>query len=193
MSYPATFGAGGREYVLPEIAGWSPPVMHEIVDGRLEPAWTLRVADDPRILDPTLIARDGRFYLFGNDRRTGSNVLSLWSADAIDGEFRLHPANPIRISPRGSRMGGNLVEQGGRLIRLGQDFSRDYGDGLIAFEVTELGPERYSERELGAIRLTDRKGPHTLNFRDGEMVFDWYVDRFAPLAGLRRLAGRRRD
>lgn len=84
-------------------------------------------------------------------------------------------------------MGGNIVEQDGRLFRLGQDFTRDYGDGLILFEIGDLSVDSYSESLISRIRFTDRKGPHTLNIRGNEIVFDWYRDRFAPLAGLRRL------
>ena len=130
--------------------------------------------------------------MFGNVRETGSNVLYLWHSDALEGSFKLHPECPIRISPRGSRMGGGIVEQGGQLLRIGQDFSGGYGDGLLVFEIEELSPEQYREHFVGRIGFSDRKGPHTLNFRDGEMVFDWYVDRFAPLAGVRRLLGRAR-
>lgn len=192
MSYPATVDFDGRQYVIAETAGWSPPVASVIEQGRLEPRFELRIEGNPRLLDPTVTVRDGRFYLFGNIRPLGSSALWLWSADRLDGEFRLHPASPVRVSPRGGRMGGRLVQAGERLIRLGQDFSGGYGDGLIAFEVTRLDAESFVEHEVGAIRLGDRKGPHTLDFQDGEMVFDWYVERAAPLAGVRRLAARLR-
>ena len=92
-------------------------------------------------------------------------------------------------------MGGAIVDRDGRLFRLGQDFSRGYGDGLILFEIEELSPEAYSERIADHIRFTDRRGPHTLNVRGNRMVFDWYYDRFSPFAGFRRvvaLASRQR-
>ena len=89
-------------------------------------------------------------------------------------------------------MGGAIVVTDGRLFRLGQDFSGAYGDGLFSFEIEELTPERYRERLLGRVALSDRRGPHTLNFRGGRIVFDWYVDRLTPLAGIRRLLGRAR-
>jgi hypothetical protein len=85
-------------------------------------------------------------------------------------------------------MGGNIIEQDGRLYRLGQDFTRDYGDGLILFEIGDLSVDSYSESLISRIRFTDPKGPHTLNICGNEIVFDWYRDRFAPLAGFRRLA-----
>lgn len=175
----------GRQFVVPETASWSRPRLYLIGPTGAEQVGELRI--DVRVSDPTIIQRDGRLYLFGNDRKDGSNVLKIWTADSLESEFKLHPKSPIRISPEGSRMGGNFVKQESRLYRLGQDFTRDYGDGLIIFEVNELSPDAYSESLAGRIRLSDRKGPHTLNLRGDEVVFDWYRDRFSLLAGVRRL------
>ena len=84
-------------------------------------------------------------------------------------------------------MGGGIIDHDGRRFRLGQDFSRGYGDGLVVFEIEDLTPHSYSERIVGRIRFADRRGPHTLNVRGGRMVFDWYRDRISLLAGPRRL------
>lgn len=190
VSYPATMHIGGDEIVVPETARWSTPLVFEA--GQLWAAGRLNIDGDPRVLDPTLLEREGQVYLFGNVREIGSNALHLWHSTAFDGLFTTHPDSPIRISPRGSRMGGAIVETDGRLFRLGQDFSGAYGDGLFAFEIEELSPEHYRERPIGRIGFTDRKGPHTLNFRNGQAAFDWYEDRVTLFAGMRRLIGRSR-
>lgn len=62
---------------------------------------------------------------------------------------------------------------------------------LILFEVEELSPEAYSERKADHIRFTDRRGPLTLNLRGNRIVFDWYHDRFSPLAGFQEARGTR--
>lgn len=184
MSYPGVTTIAGEQVIVPEMASWSAPRVYSAGGDQVG---TLNIAGDRRISDPTLIEREGRIYLFGNDRAVGSNVLHLWSAASLDGVFQLHPASPIRISPEGSRMGGNLIDRDGKLFRLGQDFSDGYGDGLIVFEINELTPEVYAETKVSEIRFSDRKGPHTLNIRGDEIVFDWYRDRFSLLAGVRRL------
>jgi hypothetical protein len=86
----------------------------------------------------------------------------------------------------GGRMAGALLRAGGRLIRFGQNFSADYGDGVLAFEVERLGPADYRERPIGSIGFADRQGPHTINFNGDRMVFDWYRRRFSALSGARR-------
>jgi hypothetical protein len=183
LSYPATARIAAGEIIVPESASWSEPRAYQ--GSKFVKALSVRGGE--RVSDPTLIEREGRIYLFGNSRTFGSNVLSLWSAASLEDEFVPHRASPIRISPEGSRMGGNIIEEGGRLFRLGQDFSGDYGDGLIFFEITELSEEAYSERVISRIHFSDRNGPHTLNVRGGQIVFDWYRNRFTPRAGLRRL------
>lgn len=88
-------------------------------------------------------------------------------------------------------MGGTIVKAGERLVRFGQDLTGDYGNGLFAYEIVVLTATDYQERPLGRIAFEDRKGPHTLNIRPGAIVFDWYLDRASPLAGIRRLAAKR--
>ena len=189
-SYPSTIVVDGRQLILPEIALWSTTRLYEIAGERLREVAPLRVAGDPRIADPTLLEHDGRFYLFGSSVSIGSSILNLWTAESLDAVFELHPQSPLKISPRGGRMAGALLRLDGRLIRLGQSFERLYGDGIVAFEVEAMTPETYRERRIGEIRFGDRTGPHTLNIRDGELVFDWYRHELDPLVGARRLLGR---
>ncbi len=193
-SYPAMVEEAGDWYCVPEIAQWSAPIAYKPAGDSLEPAATLQIEGSPRLTDPTFLRHDGKLYLFGNVAKEGSNVLRLWWADGLFGTFKEHPASPVRISPRGGRMGGNIIVNGKRLVRVGQDFTRDYGDGLILFEIDELSPETYREHEVGQFRFTDRHGPHTVNLspNSDRLVIDWYHNRFTALAGVRRLMARLR-
>lgn len=186
-SYPSTINVNGDQLIVPEICLWSPPRLYALAGDRLSEVAPLRVAGSPRIADPTLVEHEGHFYLFGSPVSHGTNILNLWTSDRLEGLFEPHPESPLRISPQGGRMAGGLLRIGGRLIRFGQSFERLYGDGIVAFEVEALTPDTYRERRIGSIRFRDRTGPHTLNVKDGELVFDWYRHGFDPLAGLRRL------
>jgi len=185
-----TIALDGREIVLAETAGWAPLRGHVVDEGKLRPLPPLDIEDNPRIIDPTMLSHEGRLYLFGNRADVGSNALFLWSAERLDAPFRLHPLSPIRVTPRGARMAGGLIRSGEQLIRFGQDFTTGYGVGIFAFAIDALSATDYRERMIGEVKFSDRRGPHTLNFRDGQVAFDWYRDRFAPLAGLRRLRAR---
>jgi hypothetical protein len=193
-SYPALVEQDGNAYCVPEIAQWSAPTVFRVSDQGLDSHQQLDIDGAPRLTDPTFLHHQGKLYLFANVAAEGSNVLRLWQADGLFSRFAEHPASPLRISPRGSRMGGNLVQTDGQLLRIGQDFTRDYGDGLVIFAIDELTPQTYREHEVASFRLADRSGPHTFNIApDGtRVVIDWYCNRFTPLAGLRRLRARLR-
>jgi hypothetical protein len=79
----------------------------------------------------------------------------------------------------------------GRLIRVGQDLRRGYGDGIALFEVTKIDRDHYSEQLIGAFRFINAKGPHTLNLARAEVAFDYYDDAFSLFAGFRRFKERR--
>lgn len=190
MSYPGTVQIGECEYVVPETAQWSEPLAYTIGADGLNLRTALRIEGNPRLVDPTIAVHENRLYLFGNIRSVGTNALYLWTSDALESVFKAHPASPIRISPKGARMAGHLIKHRNRLIRLGQDFSHGYGNGLILFEVETLNKDAYLERPIGTFCFRDRRGPHTLNFREREVVFDWYLERFTPLAGWRRFAAK---
>jgi hypothetical protein len=187
MSYPFTALVEGRQVIVPELASASAPKAYYLHEERMEELAPLNIEGSPHLLDPTLFEHQGLLYLFGNIRKFGTDALFLWSAPHLTGAFALHPRSPIRISPAGARMAGSLIKVGERLIRLGQDARAGYGNGVVAFEVQELSRDCYRERMISELRFQDRKGPHTMNFKDGQIAFDWYRESFAPLAGLRRL------
>ena len=189
VSYPATVSEDGRDYLVPETCGWSRPAVFFIESNRAERIADLDI-DEPAILDPTFLRHEDRLYLFGNRRSDGPNVLRLWTASGLFNRFEEHPASPIRISVRGSRMAGPVLAWPAGLIRLGQDFRSGYGDGIVAFRIDDLTPSRYRETELGQRSFGPPKGPHTLDFRDGMLLFDWYEERVSLLAGIRRLMNR---
>ena len=87
-------------------------------------------------------------------------------------------------------MGGLIAERDGRLFRFGQDNRGRYGDGLILFAIDALTPDEYRESPISELRFEGARGPHTLNLRDNSLLFDFYDERFSPLAAIRRLRGR---
>lgn len=190
FSYPATIREGDRTFVVPEIAGWAAPSLFELREKELHEAWPLQIEGSPRIIDPTIVSHGGRFYLFGNRRDLGDGVLWLWWAESLARPFAVHTASPVRISPYGSRMGGAFVQVAGQLVRFGQDSSGAYGDGILAFAVRQLSPDRYEEEPMARLSLGDVHGPHTINFAGNFLLFDWYRNRFSPAAGMRRLLGK---
>lgn len=189
ISYPGSVAADGRLYLLPEISDWGRPALFRLDGNRACLAGELDCGGS-HLIDPTVAEIDGRFFLFANTVEDGPSILHLWSAKSLFGRFEQHPSSPIRISARGSRMAGELVWMDGLLYRLGQDFKDSYGDGILVFRIDAMDAQTYREELAGEAAFQSVRGPHTVNFRDGLILFDWYEERHTPLAGVRRLLNR---
>lgn len=189
LSYPFTVEDGDRTYIVPEMARGGSPQVFALSRDTLVVVRPLEIDSGP-LLDPTFFWHESRLYLFANRAQEGSGLLRLWSAGGLFDYFEEHPASPIRIDKRGSRMGGRIFFDGESLYRLGQDFYQSYGDGLLCFRIDCLSPTHYSETLDDTIALRTVKGPHTLDIRGEQIVFDWYEERFSLLAWARRIAAR---
>ena len=186
FSYPFSVVVDERELLVPEVAGHLPASwFEETVDG-----WVSRPfegLEDRRIVDPTILFHLDRWYLFCGLVGSEGDELHLFHAPRIEGPFHTHPRNPIVVDPTRARMGGSLVSEGGRLLRLGQDCSRAYGDGLTICSIESLSPTEYRETVVGSVRCRGAKGPHTLNRIGDDFVLDFYLERPASFAWLGRL------
>ena len=189
VSYPASLEQEGERYLLPEISEWAQQAIFRVESGNAVQVANLNI-DASGLLDPTPHWHDGRLYLFANRADEGPAILRLWTSDSLFGRFEEHPASPVRCSIRGSRMAGPIRQWPAGLIRVGQDHRGGYGDGILAFRIVELTPERYCEEAIGSAAFTSLKGPHTVDIQHGRLLFDWYEEKLAPLAGIRRLLHR---
>ena len=191
FSYPATVRSDGSTFLIPEVAEWSSPLVFEMSASDAEPVGELDIPGRPRLIDPTILShQDGNVYLFANRMTDGPGVLRLWVAGGLFAAFAEHPESPIRISPRGARMAGAIQSTRDGLFRFGQDGSRDYGDGVVLYEIAQLSPSTYREAEVGVLRFEHVKGPHTVNLTGDGCLFDFYRNRWSLLAGVRRLQSR---
>ena len=186
LSYPLNFQSSGEHLVLPEMVAGGKQKIFRLNNDVMEQASEVSITAEG-LIDPTVLERGDGFYLFANDTADGPSVLRLWTSDALDSDFTEHPASPIRVSTRGSRMAGPILEEDGKLYRSGQDFRRAYGDGLFLFEIEVLSRESYRERQTDHLSFENRSGPHTLDVFGDQILFDWYDEKVSPFAGLRRI------
>lgn len=101
--------------------------------------------------DPTPFRAHDRWWLFACPRPWQHDVLHLYSAERISGPWRPHAENPlIHGDASRARPGGRVIQVDGRWIRWAQDCHTSYGHSLRAFEILELTPHSYRERELPA-------------------------------------------
>ncbi|CDX13647.1 conserved hypothetical protein [Mesorhizobium sp. ORS 3324] len=169
LSYPQVFERDGAVWMLPEASAGGKLTLYRassFPDGWVPEA----VLVEGEISDATLLEHDGFFWLFATDRDghgSTSDVLVVFSAPALAGPWRPHPANPILIDHRMARPGGAFVRnRQGRILLPVQDGTLGYGGGLGLSELLRLDQQTV---RLSAPRPIDASGDwpypkiHTLN------------------------------
>lgn len=189
LSYPFVFRdpAKGDWLMLPEMSAERRVALFRA--SKFPDEWREEavLVDDVTAFDPTLLFRDGRYWLFyasGAAGSTADDELYLLSSDTLLGPYTPHPHNPIRSDAVGARPAGRLFEWNERLIRPGQDSSREYGYAVVFYEVTSLTTSSYTEVEIG--RLAPEwapriRGTHSWDFLDDIVVADARRVRLARL------------
>ncbi len=127
--------------------------------------------DGLRMSDPTIHQQDGKLWLFGTvseGKGWANDELHIYMADALDGAWRPHPANPVVSDCRRARPAGQLFFRDGCLIRPAQDCSGRYGSAIVLNRVDELNERSYAETPVGRIDgswLAGNRGSvHTVNY-----------------------------
>ena len=170
MSYPCVFRAGGDLFMVPETGGNGSVELYRC--RKFPSDWVFeRELFHGRAVDSTVWIEDGVFWFFVTVVEPRGHATQLWlfSADAIDAPWRLHPATPLSADVRNSRNAGAVFRLDGRLIRPSQDGSGRYGRRFGFNEITRLTPDGYAERPLVMVDPpTGFVGTHTYA-RSGEI------------------------
>jgi len=189
-SYPYSFIDNGLEHMLPEVASHSSPFILAfpfISKSKI----MLKGLEGLRLVDASIIKKDGNYYLFSGHLNSAADRLYLYFSKELTGPYFAHPRNPIVIDPGSARMAGKLFSVDNKLYRFGQNNCYGYGEKITIMQIEDLSRNNYSESRIGEISFNDARGPHTLNIFEGNAILDFYVDKFSLLSGYRRLLGTR--
>lgn len=176
LSYPSTWLEDGRVFCLPEMAASRRQVLYELRAGAPPEALCV-INEGAGMADPTLMKVGGLYWIAYTDTDIGNyDNLCLLYADRLEGPWRPHVNNPVKIDARSCRPGGTAFWVDGELFRPAQDCSREYGGALVINRVEICTPDEYRE-QLAATLLPDPHGPfpnglHTLSFGNGQAVID---------------------
>ena len=175
MSYPYLFTHDGEVYATPE--------MYEADEIRL---YRLDAPDDwkaeatlvPDVagVDPTVVERDGRWWLFFTRYGYENTKLHVWHAPELIGGWEPHENNPVKTDVRSARPAGTPFVRNGELYRPAQHCAGVYGERIVINRVTDLTPTRYAEEEVREITAPeDSPYPtrrHTISSNGEVTVFD---------------------
>jgi hypothetical protein len=149
LSYPYVFASDGRHYMIPETLGAGAVRLYA---GDPFPTKWRHVRDviPGAYADPSIFERDGRWWMLCCGNPYCHDMLNLFSASRLDGDWQEHAIRPlIENDNRRARPAGRVTISEGQLIRFAQDCHSQYGTAVRAFQVTELTTTSYAETELG--------------------------------------------
>lgn len=182
LSFPHVFRHAGQLWMIPESANSNAVELFSAP----HPAgpWTHRadLLESVRAVDTVVWEENGQWHMFTclyGPHRSGPE-LWLFTADALTGPWKPHPASPVSSSITDCRPGGGVLFSGGRRYRVSQDGSRAYGYRLGLHEIVRLDEKRYEERTVAHVSpesIPGALGVHTYNRCPGWEAID---GKFAP-------------
>jgi hypothetical protein len=191
LSYPCIVQDGDAVYCVPESAESGVTWLYRLdADGAFQR--TIPIIHNTVVLDPTLFVHEQRWWLLcSNERNRGRSSLQAYWAEALEGPWRPHAANPLKCDFNGSRPAGPVFRLGDRLYRPGQDCRATYGGAVVIHEILELSPAAFREKAVTRIE-PDPRGPyphglHHIVVGENLVVFDGKRSHYDPLFWLKRL------
>jgi len=188
LSFPFVAKHADQLLVMPEMAANGSQVICELNQAfEITKVHSLQGLENDRLIDPVLLFKDSKWWLFAGKSGNEADHLFLWSSENIYGPYVAHRMNPIVVDPSRARNAGAFFNINNELFRLGQDNRRDYGDGITVCRVTQLNDMAYDESPVTRLIIAGHKGPHTLSTNDSKTYIDYYDKKFSPIAWLARV------
>jgi hypothetical protein len=147
LSYPYVFKWGNEYYMIPESC--QAHAVNLYIADNFPTQWSLKktLIPDRKFADSSIFYFNDRWWLF-TAAATG-DILYLYYAQELMGDWIEHPASPIVDGDnRIARPAGRVTILKDKIIRYTQDVRYIYGNQVRAFEITELTPTNYREREI---------------------------------------------
>lgn len=183
LSYPFIYKAEEKMYViLTELNGGI--YMYEFDREQRKLVNKKGICDKP-LLDATLLKADDKFWLFGTVVDSGkSDNLHIYYADKVDGPYKSHPGNPVKLHLNGSRPAGNFIHVNGEIYKPSQNCSNYYGESIAFNKIIKLNEKEYEFEEYMTLKA-DSKGKykfgiHTINSSGKFVVIDGQRGHFQP-------------
>lgn len=168
LSYPFMFNHENAVYMIPEAAQSRNVYLYEAIDFPLK--WERTGVFFPKeAYDPTLVKKDGLFWLFVNQRSHEAcspfdELYLYWSTDFKNPTWNPHPQNPIVSDVTCARPAGKPFQENGTWFRPAQDSGLRYGHQVQIQEIVTWTKEEYKEKTVQTITpASGFLGIHTFN------------------------------
>lgn len=197
LSYPFTWTEpDGRHFCVPESSAARQTIIFELDPGG--GAQRICVVDEGHaISDPTVFRHGGLYWLAYADSDIGvHDSLCLLYAERLEGPWRPHRLNPVKIDIRSARPGGTPFRVGPALFRPAQDCALSYGSALSINRIDVCTPDAYAETTVATLRPDPNgdypDGMHTLTVDGDRVLVDGKRRTVSPKILFRKLGTRLR-
>jgi hypothetical protein len=149
LSYPYVFEWAGSYYMIPE--SYQAGAIRLYKARRFPWEWSLAATllEGPYLADASVFRHGGQWWMLAETKPDQHGTLRLYHADALEGPWVEHPHSPvITEQPSCSRPAGRIIHLGPKPVRFAQNCEPNYGTAVRAFEISELTPASYREREM---------------------------------------------
>lgn len=149
LSYPYVFEWAGEYFMIPE--SYQAGAIRLYKARRFPREWALvgTLLEGPFLADASVFRHGGHWWLFAETKPDQHGTLRLYHADALGGPWVEHPESPvIKEKPNSARPAGRILLLDDKPVRFAQNCEPNYGTAVRAFEILELTPASYREREF---------------------------------------------
>lgn len=151
LSYPYVFEWQNQYYLIPESCETKSIRLYRAIDFPMRWSFVQTLLEGYEFVDSSFFAFQDKCWLF-----TGlglppnrADTLRLYYAEDLHAPWIEHRRSPIVAgNVHLARPAGRICVSDGEVIRYAQDCYPAYGSQVWAFEITDLTPETFSEREV---------------------------------------------
>lgn len=145
LSYPFIFEENGIIYLMPEESNAGKLNLYKWNTISKTFDFYRTILELPCV-DASIVKHEGLYYIFlGLKGLLPNEKLFIYYSSQIEGPYQPHEANPVKVSPSGSRMAGAFFYHNNMLIRPSQHSIKYYGEKVIFQKVKQLSTSNYSE------------------------------------------------
>lgn len=189
LSYPCVFTWQGEHYMIPESAAGRTLDLYRAE--RFPDTWTMErhLLQDIRIVDTTVVQRNGELYALGYRKEGRQWALSVYRLDMNRKELTQTAEEVFPVNT--GRPAGYILQD--EWLRPAQDCSSVYGESVIWYQIDEMEGPVYREHPVKKMKVSDlpfsgkADRVHTYSRDSRYEAVDLRVGRFDLFHGIKTL------
>lgn len=147
LAYPCVVKWRNDYYMIPETNSEPAVRLYRAVDFPTKWKYEGDLVSGENYRSASLVHFKDMWWMYTS--RPGNETLRLFFATELNGAWTEHPLSPVVAKNLSTaRPGGRPLVIDGVLHRMGQDYSRTAGRQVYAYQVTEISPTTYQEKQI---------------------------------------------